>query len=332
LVSGSLFDIMDFQNQLICSKLFGFRMTDLSKRLPPLGTLVVFDSAMRLGSFSRAADECALSQASVSRQIRQLEENLGTKLFVRQRHDVLPTSAGEQLAVSVRQSLLELAATATDLRSAAAGQNVFKIFSDISIASNILTPLLGLFQRKHPNIQFHILSTYEPIERTLTSFDIGFQVGKRTDDLFEVETIGDDLIFPVCSPDFIHRHGPIETAAELAKLPLLHFDYEDKDWPNWRSFLATFRIREPVPVETLSFSSYQVILDVAQRGEGVALGWERSVRNRIDDGKLVRLTDMAIHQPDGVCVYLRKNYRAHAITRSIIEDVRSSIVQIGADD
>lgn len=306
-------------------------MADLSKRLPPLSTLVVFDSAVRLRSFSKAANECALSQASVSRQIRQLEENVGTRLFVRLRHNVIPTPAGETFAVSVRQALLELAASASELRSLAAGQNRFRIFSDISIASSIVTPLLGQFQRLHPNITFHILSTYEPIERTSASFDIGFQVGARAENLFDIESIGDDLVYPVCSPQFADKYGSNLTAADLVNLPLLHLDFEDKDWPDWRHFLATFRIREPAPVEGLVFSSYQIILDVAERGEGIALGWERSVNSRIAEGKLVRLTDMAIHQPNGICVYMRKKTVRHAIAGSIVKLIRSSIIPINTD-
>ncbi len=87
-------------------------MAYLSRRLPPLGTLVVFKSAFRLRNFSRAADEVVLSQASVSRQISQLEENLSVKLFIRQRHDVIPTHEGETLASTVRVALRELAYTA----------------------------------------------------------------------------------------------------------------------------------------------------------------------------------------------------------------------------
>lgn len=305
-------------------------MTDLSRKLPPLGTLIVFDSAIRLRSFSKAADECALSQASVSRQIKQLEENIGISLFDRQRHDVVPTEAGNKFGLAVRQALLELATSASQLRSLAAGQNSFRIFSDISIASNIITPVLSELQEKHPDVSFHIVSTYEPIEQSSELFDIGFQVGIKESEIFNVESIADDLVYPVCAPKLVNKRANI-TPADLAQLPLLHLDVEGyADWPDWRRFLAAYRIREPLPLEGLKFTSYQVLLDAAERGDGVALGWERSVRSRIEEGKLVKLPDMAIHQPNGVCVYTRKHREEHVITKSVVQTIRSSMVEINS--
>jgi len=302
-------------------------MSEFSKQLPPLGTLVVFDAAVRHGNFSLAADECALSQASVSRQIRQLEDNLGAPLFVRQRHNVTPTSAGEEFAKSVRHALLELATSAQKLRVSTNEHASFTIFSDISIASSIISPLLYELQQDYPDTQFHILSSYEPIERTSQTFDIGFQVGRRDQEMFNVEAIGDDQVYPVCSKEFAQRFlaDKDPSVDEMASLPLLHLDFEDKDWPDWSEFLNTFNGRLLDSRPKLSFNSYQVILDVAQRGEGIALGWDRSVANLIAQGKLIRLTDMSIHQPNGICAYIRKSAQPHEYSHDIIEKVRKSI-------
>lgn len=128
-------------------------MTILSRRLPPLSTLVVFNAAYRLRSFSGAAEGVALSQASVSRQIRQLETNLGVRLFNRQRHDVMPTEKGEILAATVHLTLRELASTAERLRSTGAGCNSFTIFSDVSIASGLIISILNEFQQWYSELQ-----------------------------------------------------------------------------------------------------------------------------------------------------------------------------------
>lgn len=78
------------------------------------------------------------------------------------------------------------------------------------------------------------------------------------------------------------------------------------------------------------FSSYQVSLDVAERGEGVGLGWARSVASRIADGKLVRFTELSVHVPDGINDYRRKHVDSHPITTGIIDSVRDSISPISS--
>ena len=300
-------------------------MTLLSRRLPPLGTLVVFESAFRLRSFSRAADEVALSQASVSRQIGQLESNLGVKLFVRQRHDVLPTPEGEALASTVHLALRELAHAAEQLRGIAAGRNSLVIFSDISIASFLITPVISSFQQQHPNLQIRILSSYERIHNIRENFDIGFQVGRIAEDLFEIEPLADDIIFPVCSPEFAATLPDQPSAVDIAKRPLLHLEEMGYGWPDWRKFLAHFRMKEPKPIEGLIFNSYQVCLEVAEKGEGIALGWARSVQAKIDEGKLVRIRGMTMFIPESIFLYRRKFAEPNPIVDQFIQTLSESI-------
>ena len=73
--------------------------------LPPLQTLRAFEAAVRLQSFTRAADELALTQGAVSQHIRALEAQLGYPLFTRERNGATPTHAAHALALQVRQGL-----------------------------------------------------------------------------------------------------------------------------------------------------------------------------------------------------------------------------------
>jgi len=69
-------------------------MNRLGKSLPPLSSLLPFEAAARLESFTRAAEELGLTQAAISRQIRALEEDLGTRLFERRNRAVHLTESG----------------------------------------------------------------------------------------------------------------------------------------------------------------------------------------------------------------------------------------------
>ena len=171
-------------------------MSNLRRRLPPMNTLTAFEAAYRLGSFSRAAEELALSQGSVSRLVRQLEESIGERLFSRGRYDVAPTTAGREYAYTVRHSLSDIAQATDRLRLNSQDFEILTIYSDLGLGSAILTPCMGEFQRQHPQVRLRIVVSPEPIEETLEAFDFGLQQGRWAEQRFVIESIGDDLLFP----------------------------------------------------------------------------------------------------------------------------------------
>ena len=70
----------------------------MRRKIPPLQTLVCFDAAARHESYTRAAQELALTQSAVSRQVGALESFLGVPLFRRTRHGVALTASGAAYA------------------------------------------------------------------------------------------------------------------------------------------------------------------------------------------------------------------------------------------
>lgn len=87
------------------------------KRLPPLDTLPAFEAAARLMSFTRAAEELALTQSAISKQISLLESVLGTQLFERKGRTLNLTEAGKRLYTATDSALATLSTVIADLRS-----------------------------------------------------------------------------------------------------------------------------------------------------------------------------------------------------------------------
>lgn len=304
LVLGSLRSWGLIKELVLDQERSGKQVTDFDRLLPPLATLVSFEAAFRLRNFTRAAEELHMSQASVSRRIRELETDLGLNLFERHRHDVTPTPEAEVLAASVRLSLSELSSTADQLRRRAAGTNSLTILSSLSLASVFVAPVLADLQRLHPELNVRVLSLCEPIETTREEFDIALQYGPSTSSAYTVEFITEEAAYPVCAPAFAAQLPCPVTAESLALLPLLHVDYDDPTWTTWQSFLASVDAGMPDPGKALTFTSYQVCLDVAERGDGIALGWERSVRPRLDSGSLVRIPGVTLPSAGTINAYV----------------------------
>lgn len=102
--------------------------------------------------------------------------------------------------MSVRLSRGELSSTAETSRRRQSEVGTVTIFSDLSLATALITPIVGDFQRLHPDLTIRVLSSYEPIEKTQEAFDIGLVYGRSEQSSYIVEPIADDAVFPVCFP------------------------------------------------------------------------------------------------------------------------------------
>jgi len=84
--------------------------------VPPLNALRAFEVAARCGSFTRAGEELGVSSAAISLQVRQLEDHLGKRLFLRQGNRLSLTAAGLALQPRLGAAFAEIAAVTGELR------------------------------------------------------------------------------------------------------------------------------------------------------------------------------------------------------------------------
>ncbi|MEM7286217.1 MAG: LysR substrate-binding domain-containing protein [Actinomycetota bacterium] len=297
-------------------------MTTFERDLPPLATLVAFEAAYRNGSFTRAAEELFTSQATVSRRVRELEADLGVPLFDRRRHDVTPTTAADDLVGSVRLSLSELSAAAGRVRRAGRDAGSLTVLASLSLTSSVVAPAIGNLQAAHPELNVRVVSSCEHIESTAEQFDVAVQYGPGRSARHEVVHIADETVYAVCAPSFAESlPGPVSVDA-FASLPLLHVDSGDPSWLSWDDFVPGL---PAVPDRPYVFSSYQLCLDVAEQGQGVALGWHRSVAPRIRAGSLVRIEGLPAQSGGSINAYVSKQRPRHPHVPELLDRIRAAL-------
>lgn len=257
-------------------------------RLPSLDLIKGFEAAARLLSFTKAGEELHLTQSAVSRQIQELEEQLGVALFQRRHRALVLTEAGQQLFSAAAQ-VLAMMRTVTDRLRAASGRRVLSVTTMASFAALWLVPRLSGFARDHPGVDVRIATEprLQDLERE------GLDVGIRycTD-----EIAGDDavrlfgeVVFPVCSPKLAtDPQRPLHEPADLRHHVLLQYDDPEgyAPWLNWKSWFELVGVPDLRPAGSILLSGYEHIIPAAIAGQGVALGRSPLVRELIDAGTL----------------------------------------------
>src|SRR3954468_888727 len=117
--------------------------------MPSLDLLQGFEAAARHLSFTKAGEELFLTQSAVSRQIKELEDQLGVELFHRRHRALLLTDAGKQFYASAAEGVTTMRAATDRLRSQA-GKTSLSVTTTHSFAALWLIPRLAGFTRTHP--------------------------------------------------------------------------------------------------------------------------------------------------------------------------------------
>src|SRR5262249_11810105 len=128
------------------------------RRLPALNALKSFEAAARHESFTRAAEELCVTQGAVSHQVKALEEELGVKLFNRERQRLVITEAGREYLVVVRDALDRIA-VGTERLVQRQHSGVLTVSTSPDFAAKWLVHRLGRVAGSHPEIDLRVFST-----------------------------------------------------------------------------------------------------------------------------------------------------------------------------
>jgi DNA-binding transcriptional LysR family regulator len=257
--------------------------------LPSLDLLKGFEAAARLLSFTKAGEELHLTQSAVSRQMKELEEQLGAQLFQRRHRALALTEAGQAFYPSVAQVLATMRA-ATDRLRAQTGRRTLSVTTTQSFASLWLIPRLGNFTRAHPGVDVRISAETRVLDLERDGLDLAIRHGPPSLAGPNAIKLFGERVFPVCSPKLLKDpKRPLREPADLQHHVLLQYDDPDgrHPWLHWRTWLEVERLTELRPAGSLVFSGYEQIIPAAIAGHGVALGRSPLVAELISSGELV---------------------------------------------
>lgn len=261
--------------------------------LPPLELLVFFEAAHRMRSFTACAAELHVSQAAVSKRIRQLEDWVGEPLFVRNGKRLAITESGEKLYYTVGMALEFLRQGLGTLREQA--------LRPLSIGAHTV---VGMFWVTAQLQAFGLSGDAVPT-KMVTSDNTGDLIAGGSDLLvvygngnvpgWQAVRLLDEEMVPMASPDVARAIGADRGKAfdtlELADAPpLLDYLRSAPDWVDWRAWFEGLSLKRPASVRMKMMNAYSQTIGEAIRGNGIALGSVALLKSEMLAGRLVPLT------------------------------------------
>ncbi len=265
-------------------------------RLPSLTGLRAFEATARLMSFKDAAAELSVTATAISHQIRQLEEELGERLFIRGGRAISLTDTGRALYPDIRDAFVLMLRAADRIRPDDGCR--LTISTVASFAVKWLVPRLGDFQSTYPNMDVRITTDMTLVDFKRDDVDLAIRYGRG--DWPEVKSyrlMAEDWR-PLCSPRLVREHQ-LYSPGDLAKVTLLHNSSYVDDWQRWLTMADYTDLKSK---RNLTFDDSSLVLQAAIDGLGVALGRRGFSDSDIAAGTLVEPFD--IHFPQETAFYV----------------------------
>ncbi|HSC83347.1 MAG TPA: LysR substrate-binding domain-containing protein [Pseudomonas sp.] len=256
----------------------------MSRRLPPLYALRAFEAAARHASFTRAAEELAITQSAVSRHIRTLEEHFACRLFERNGRNLRLSESARLLLPGVRDGFdaLERACMALSTDDA-----TLRLKAPSTLTMRWLLARLSRFRLHNPDIEVQLTSAWMDVDKVdfhQEPFDCAVLLssgGVFPEEWESVELFAEWLI-PVCAAEAAGAQP--WNLARLQATELLHPTPDRRDWRRW---LQAMHLGEQVPLKGGQvFDTLELGIVAAARGYGVSIGDLVMVAEDVEQGRL----------------------------------------------
>jgi LysR family transcriptional regulator, glycine cleavage system transcriptional activator len=270
-------------------------------RLPPFFALRALEAAARHRSYSRAAEELAVTHGAVSQQIRRLEAELGARLFERRGNAMVPTPQAQRLAGEVTRALGVLSNAVADF-AAAAVKDPLVVSLDPQFASRWLPSRLPRLLADHAGANLELRVEERRADFVTDGVDMAVRYGAGVWDGVEVRRLYSETLIPVLSPQ-LQAKLDLESPHCLLDAPLLHHGH--RPWALW------FRAHgvEPPEVKGVVLDDSVMLLEAAAQGLGVALARSGLIEQDLRTGRLVKPFEVGVASELGMWVVWRADSR-----------------------
>ena len=284
-------------------------MNLLKKHIPSIHNLHSFVTAAKHNSFTQAAIELHLTQSAISRQIKDLESQLGVTLFKRVRQRVLLTDTGSRFLEDAI-NIIQVTEDAMLRAMSVGAKSSLRIAALPTFTSRWIIPKLSSFIERNPDTALSFSSRTKPFDFNNKMADLAIHFGKPSWPQASCYLICKEQMIPVASKNYLAAH-PLETLAGVEQMNLLQLASRLGSWKLWFE-------QQQLDISLnnhLIFDQFSMIVDALKADLGIALLPKYFIGDELANGSIVQLAQ-GIETDD--CYYL------------VIPDDRADNVQVNS--
>jgi len=269
-------------------------------RLSSLDLLRGFVAVGRRLSITQAADDLCLTQSAVSRQVHQLEDQLGCRLFLRQHRGVAFTPEGERLFRSADGALQQLQDVMGELRRTEERRPV-TVTSSVGVVGLWLLPRLAALQGLHPQLDVRLSASNKLSDLRADGIDLALRYCSAADAPADAVRLFGETLAPVAHPRLVDEVSRDPRA--LARMALLELD-DPRPWLQWHGWPLPNGAARGRGRAMVRLNQYDQVIHAALAGQGVALGRLELLQPLLAGGQLALLPGLRGPQPSPYAFWL----------------------------
>jgi DNA-binding transcriptional LysR family regulator len=187
-----------------------------------LQAMEIFVRVAETGSFSKAAQEFATTQPTITKQVASIEQHLNVRLLNRNTRGVSLTEAGTLYYEKCKAILRDVQdADSLVRRRQGEAHGLLRIGSSVAFGRRVVVPLVLDFMARHPDLQVDLSFEDRYTDLVAQGIDVALRLGKLADSSLGARTLGVNPWLMVASPDYIREHGAPEVPQQLGEHSVL---------------------------------------------------------------------------------------------------------------
>lgn len=233
--------------------------------------VVAFIAVAAEGNFAKAGDRLGIGRSAVSRSVQKLEDQLGTRLFVRTTRSTSLTIEGERFYEQCHPGVERIVQALDDMRELREGPPAgqLRVCSTVGFGRKVVAPLLQGFRHTNPDISVELLLDDGPTDFTTDRVDISFRNGRMEDSQVIAKKVIPMQMMLCAAPAYVARHGLPGSVDDIAGHRCVNFRLASGRVYEWE-FKVGGQLRKVAPPAMLTFNDADLVLQAVLDGHGIA--------------------------------------------------------------